>query len=151
MKADADYWKGFWAGRAIAVRLAGLKAPEAAFYLYNGHRLPKLPEWDAYPCIMVCRAAPWTDYHLYAVANKPYVYLYSDGSGKYLAFGENRDDTVDYMFCSVGEEDTSWSEAEIRTGKPTITVDYTLKWTNFDVYDTSGALRFEASDPIPTT
>jgi hypothetical protein len=26
MKADADYWKGFWAGRAIAVRLAGLKA-----------------------------------------------------------------------------------------------------------------------------
>lgn len=24
MKYDADFWKGFWIGRAIAVRLAGL-------------------------------------------------------------------------------------------------------------------------------
>lgn len=27
MKADADYWKGFWAGRAIAVRLTELAQP----------------------------------------------------------------------------------------------------------------------------
>lgn len=27
MKHDADYWKGFWAGRAIAVRLAELTKP----------------------------------------------------------------------------------------------------------------------------
>lgn len=27
MKADADYWKGFWAGRAIAVRLTELAKP----------------------------------------------------------------------------------------------------------------------------
>lgn len=27
MKPDADYWKGFWTGRAIAVRLAETAQP----------------------------------------------------------------------------------------------------------------------------
>lgn len=43
MKADADYWKGFWAGRAIAVRLAALGKEVSDWYLYNEIRLPRLP------------------------------------------------------------------------------------------------------------
>lgn len=140
MKADADYWKGFWAGRAIAVRLAGLGMEVSDWYLYNGVRLPKLPEWDktVYP---------------YAVV------LYVNSTGKsggywFAPIDYERSCTTSglmrgfagYLQYQCKTDSNTWVLSEMST-----LVSPLVRWANYNVLDTFGDLYLPASEPIPTT
>lgn len=159
MKVDADYWKGFWAGRAIAVRLAGLKA-EPQWYLYNGVRLPKLPEWDKtkYPYAMM-----WQQYGSYGLrvtdvpqaanlAGASYWGSYT-ANAKLLSFsyesgvwtGGSKEYTgkVGANNGNLGKDGFVWANHDI----------YLYQWVNNNGTPAIplGILLLGASEPIPTT
>ena len=140
MKADADYWKGFWAGRAIAVRLAGLKAPESNWCVYGGVELPPLPKWDdkTYPYAIIARTRvlPYT----FVVSGTP-MWMYD--SGNYEVIDWNPPAMRSYSSGSY------WGEFLDDDGSNNIRLtDIPFVWANHDVKK-DGSVRIAASNPVP--
>ena len=108
---------------------------EPVSYLYNGVRLPKLPEWDR---------------EMY-----PYAVILDTGWLKKLWFGAEvyysgsavgvRGGYIDY-YCT--SDMSGWNESTGGT-EVLIAVGTNVDWTNFDVLGENGEVVLEASNPIP--
>lgn len=141
---DPTSWRaGFELG------LAGFSFPyskphrKPTAYLYNGIRLPALPEWDrgVYPYVNIFkRTDAFITYDMYvAVADSKEMTVDSDGSAELLTEGK--------LYCFT-RESGEWSDwAELAGTMP----NSKLLWTNYDtyVYGSPDTLYMAASDPVP--
>lgn len=136
-------------------------AKEPIAYLYNGVRLPKLPEWDreVYPYAYLCRI--WTEGYAVAhlfVTPDPMVVTddgYLSSAGKRIACKEYK--------CEIAEA-TEWADGNVNAFYIQLT--YMPFWANTDmekylhdsgetssieddVYTATGEIVLEESDPVP--
>ena len=122
---------------ALCGRVVQYPKREPVAYLYNGVRLPKLPDWDkeAYPYAAIVTKANG-EYRFYADAE-----AFTIGSGNYLT--RLWPDVV-YLL-----ENETWVE-ETAGGFYFVPI-----WSNTDIYydknveGLAGTLAFSASDPVP--
>ena len=126
------FTKGYHVGAALRRKR---RLPVA--YLYNGVRLPKLPQWDRVALIRY----DYVNYHLYIGSH--YVYRIDDGSYEYgVPAG-----SMKYRLVN-GE----WVEHETFTADcwiGDVGSNFYNKWTNTDVLYDDGTVGFAASDPVP--
>ena len=118
----------------------GEPSVEPVAYLYNGVRLPKLPEWDKemYPYAAI-------DYH-----ESPYY-----GETYHLEFYTLRpywkeDGVYPPAYCASGVSglvDGKWADIVYVHFYPT--AKSTPFWTSFDVLNEDGSIYMAASEPIP--
>lgn len=157
MKVDADYWKGFMAGRAIAVRLAELGMVEYDWYLYNGVRLPKLPEWDrqTYPYAYIQYGSTSEGDRVYALVLSTVKFTTRKWAIVVDALVGTADgDAIRWRYNLT--TDVEWSRTDkvysVVAGEDVGVHMGPLVWVNTDIYSyTSGTLYLAASEPIPTT
>lgn len=116
---------------------------EPVAYLYNGVRLPKLPEWDK------------TAY--------PYAVIISNGDDYYLGYGSIKLTAGSTGRVTLSLLGSSYSTKKLVDGQWITPDDYleinigTPVWANYDVYYTdsetagtlAGTLLLSASDPVP--
>lgn len=122
-------------------------------YLYNGVKLPELPEWDrvAYPYVGITHVVGTSRYRLSVVSADAYYFRGASGN---LFFGGTNDAPV--PGCSwtytadigdwelVGEHD-NWNLSVEGT---TVITAHNPIWSNFNM-EYEGTLYMEASDPVP--
>lgn len=156
---DPTSWRaGFELG------LAGFSFPyskprrKPTAYLYNGVRLPALPEWDrgVYPYALVltmrnndgggvtfARLTVSTTPLYFDQASQNQVYCTSaDGSAiRYVIQGA---ETAADMAWGSGEENTYTSGDCIESNLAVI-----IKWANYDLLDSNGTIYVAESEPIP--
>jgi hypothetical protein len=131
---------GWLVGESVKAMLSKQKEPVA--YLYNGVRLPALPEWDK--------------------SKYPYAYLLNLPGGYYCYVqdkpGYSKNDGR--IYTAIG---TNMREYELTNGKWEFTADilwdieekYSFYesnlfiWVSSDIFDTDGTVCFTASEPIP--
>ncbi len=123
---------------------AGKKEPVA--YLYNGVRLPKLPEWDkeAYPYAVIAQTLSGDGAVVFgfAVCADPwYVGSYSSGDNFVGADGNG------FQWTLI---DGVWVQNNMFWGTYNISDDGYGVWSNHDVIDTTdGTIYLTASEPVP--
>lgn len=141
---------GFLAGRSIA----GMRrAKEPVAYLYNGVRLPKLPEWDreAYPYAVIRKDILSTKFKLLLFSK----YKFDLDSSGVVHFGSLSDAEGDDIVPGIGyalnttssEGWTGYWEAD----RMAVSMESSLQgpiWTNVDL-EYNGTMYLEASEPIP--
>lgn len=117
---------------------------EPVAYLYNGVRLPKLPEWDK-------ETSPYVYMHSDLVLNRRYIRVLSN-----LNFLVNSDGLwglshyPKYLQCYCFVPTGKWSEWEEQEGAESGGMSVSkIAWANFDVPNEDGTVRLEASEPIP--
>ena len=152
-----NLFMGWKAGNWVARQRGKAKPPVA--YLYNGYRLPPLPEWDRekYPYIMMNwfndSGKPLSSCLLYAFS-KPY----------HLTHYRTLYD--DYTICPPEDETILCSKSRYINGvyspfsdmleSPSETYPYNQNgltsnpdWANYDVLNKNGTLYLAASEPVP--
>jgi hypothetical protein len=153
-------WKSFKMG--LGLGLSGKPLPlntkrEPVAYLYNGVRLPKLPEWDKETYPYACIQQSWTDRYDFYISSKPlYVAQYDDISNRGRYFLENLKGTT-YWQCRSGAEMVKWESGvlvpfpyeTLIVYDPEMPTRYALTWTNHDILKSDGSVYLAASDPIP--
>lgn len=149
-----SFVKGIMAG---LVSKAKMPKGEPVAWLYNGVRLPKLPEWDktAYPYAVI-----WHDTGVGSSVAPHYMLSFGKAPiTHYTGFFGNeyfRNQVVGWMYAIINYPDTITNETEwgeLLEMERTIegsTDNITLIWANHDVVreDTS-EVYLSASDPIP--
>lgn len=115
-------------------------AKEPIAYLYNGVRLPKLPEWDrgVYPYAVIVVLSNGT-YRLLCTAEQV-THVYSE----FILISNT---TANYTFISYDLVDGEWEQVNKGAMVPAI-------WTNHNLYyheteEEAGELYMAASEPIP--
>jgi hypothetical protein len=110
---------------------------EPVAYLYNGVRLPKLPEWDLPYAYIGNFATGYSGYHL---DQRPYSkndgYYYIPNGTKIREYK-----LTDEAWVTTGEHVWEYEYAETDCN--------TLVWASFDILNTDGTICFAASKPIP--
>lgn len=139
MGFDLKSWMaGFAMGRA-AVSSALMPRPYA--YLYNGHRLPPLPQWDRenYPYAFILipdETLPNGDYAALYVLAQPPIW-----DGEYVSFEPG----TALRGQISGEE--QWPELTPAQADG-VMADY-IRWSNVDISDGDGTVLLAASHPVP--
>ena len=146
-------WLGYQAGQWVVRQRGKKKTPVA--YLYNGVRLPTLPEWDKakYPYAFILKDNDsQTEFELYCLAAEATygrASLYMGGEGADFGSPKLRFGYTD---------DGVWSGLHDATPNAILGGLYrTIVWSNYDVYygdmssngSLTGSLYCAASDPIP--
>lgn len=113
---------------------------EPVAYLYNGVRLPKLPEWDSkYRKLFIFRDEEESSYDVIAAESVEYTYngakFAIDPHGEYC-----------WYYCDDGSG--TW-EFYANTSNPFAALLDRIVWANFDVLGEDGTTYLAASDPIP--
>lgn len=150
-------------GRLFGRRIKAQRKPKKpTAYLYNGVRLPALPEWDrgSYPYAVIAK----NDYTAYLyLSTCPMKYHYYTN---YIAHLVSTDDGYAMLYKGMedGEVFDSWNRAEIVESGSAFTSPFTAGyhamqlngpsyeclWANYDVIDNEdGTLRVAASEPVP--
>lgn len=139
MGFDLKSWlTGFAMGRAgISLPLAS----KPAAYLYNGHRLPALPQWnrEVYPHAFILipdQTLPNADYAALYVLSQPPVW-----EDNMVAFEEA--EVLRVQITGEGQ----WPELT-KTQTTSVMGDY-VRWTNVDISDAEGTVHLAASYPVP--
>ena len=128
----------FLLGQQLRRNLAAVREPVA--YLYNGVRLPKLPEWDkaAYPYAIISKPSYTTSYLLKCYTEDSDFHTSDNGircfEGSAFLFAKEYD-RADWTKRGFIKKTNSI--------KP-----YTI-WANFDLLNEDGTVYLPASDPIP--
>lgn len=149
---DADFLRGFHLGKAYRANLLRAAKEEPVAYLFNGVRLPKLPEEiKSYPYLMVSRlttGANASNLLVYGFATEPYTIKKSNFlQGEYDLNGVESG-AYRGAVCYTSTEPDVWhvdneAEGENMTNFPRIV------WANYNIYASDGTLFLAASDPIP--
>lgn len=134
----------YFLGRRIAgQRRKQDRVPVA--YLYNGVRLPGLPEeWnpETHPFAFVVIT------NNILTGNKERATLYVAPSTTpgmtNIGIGNNSM----YTYVDVDDISSGWSEFTVMPDGNRIVMQ-NIKWTNFDIYTSDGTLVMGASDPVP--
>lgn len=114
---------------ALGLCSVGEYKGEPVAYLFNGVRLPKLPE-----------------------SVLPYAYIYTRNNAYYLEFTDTVRVAESSGNCWVNNSDTAYKLVDgvwVNTGLGNY---FTVIWANVDVYHTEaagGTLYLPATDPIP--
>lgn len=119
--------------------------PQIDGYLYNGVRLPKLPEWDK-------SKYPYAKIHKFTgggyglrISAEPCVLV--DGGAAYPYFTYPNGEYL-YSFYTPGSD--NWTELEILTGNgANDQLCYWLTWANHDIVNPDGSVYLPASEPVP--
>lgn len=143
----------------LALGLTGAPLPytgtaEPVAYLYNGVRLPKLPEWDKerYPNALLISfwGTGWV-LHIfgeYTVLDSP---PNSDQESDWIVLNGTGDTSncEDYLKATYDEATGQWEAFE--SDKYGGYTDYlsNVKWSSIDLYAYDGSLYLAASEPIP--
>lgn len=118
---------------------------EPVAYLYNGVRLPKLPEWDreSYPYAHISKFTAIEDYVL-VVHTKP---LFVKSSGM-VQVNEDITEGVPCMKWFSTEANRPWTESTSNVFRYDQADD--IAWTNTDVpIQSTGEILLAATDPVP--
>ena len=116
-------------------------------YLYNGVRLPGLPDAQGYQNAFIgtLKLGTNTTTFLYLLDFIPKATEYQFGIKKLIGIGS-------YLYCGIkGSASTlRWADADPgeATGEPFGMV-FTSIWSNVDVYNDDGTLYLAASEPVP--
>ena len=158
MAFDLKSWlTGFalgYAGRPLPV------LGEAAYYLYNGVKLPKLPEWDRekFPYAVIEYCGDRMGYRTLYCFSEPKQLVYSDSLNAwrlYIPDGEvylrsyrgiyanTEDEARDFL------ENAEYPEPTEKTGAEWLAQASELLWANYDIYDADGNLHLSTSNPVP--
>lgn len=131
----------FLLGQQLRRNLAAVREPVA--YLYNGVRLPKLPEWDkeAYPYAVIYKNN-LGKYKLLCSANR--IIESIDGTGQATGYFQ----IPDGDWLRTGYSDGIWGDFAQHSGQELLTL-YTLIWTNTDIHYADGTVYLAYSEPVP--
>lgn len=133
----------------LAMGLSGKPLPlakkEPIAYLYNGVRLPKLPEWDRekYPYAVITYMAITAQYKLSVFSECEH---YKNSAGKLLVGSQSASQEELSGYYAASLSDTEWHYADTPT-RSAFAND--VKWANFDIQNEDGSIRLPASEPIP--
>ena len=126
------------------------KQSEPVAYLYNGVRLPKLPEWDrgAYPYAYITTSTVLgITYYTLNICTSMYTAIHTDYTDEWTLFAEG---TV--LTTKIKESATEWGAPEVYyEGKMTVCEygsDYVM-WSNHSFYGENGEEWITASVPVP--
>ena len=121
-------------------------AREPVAYLYNGVKLPPLPEWDkeAYPFALIIKGVDEENYWIYASAEKAY---YADGGPitydlpcvRFYYYPELFPEKDYWTSMTLGEENP------YRFGG----LFYDMIWSNHGILRSDGSVYFAATEPVP--
>ena len=135
-------------GRLMGRRIAAQrKKRQLVAYLYDGVRLPKLPEWnkEAYPYGWIF-SLTGSSFGFHLCSERPYIYAetgYMRGPSGAL---------TDMGWLCNSNRMTKWiaestnGNGRTSTGEDDMVVPL---WTNFDLLDDNGDLFLAASEPVP--
>jgi len=152
VKHDADFWKGFWTGRTIGVRLASLGVDAVSdWYLYNGVRLPDIntvwTDKEKYPYAGIFDVeSPFGLLTMLVIRQKaPYIHYIENAPHINFGYSNMR------FILDVNDKDR-WHKLDenvvcdvnLNQG------DSRLIWLSHDILD-GDSVYFPASKPIPTT
>ena len=130
-------------GWIVGKRLAAMRVKrEPVAYLYNGVRLPKLPEWDAVAYPYACIYQVYGEYVL-ACMNVQCAYRTSTIGTGYVTIPHRK-------WCTFSYRGGVWEAQAVDVEINDYTsVNSELYWANYDVSTTGGTLYLAASDPVP--
>ena len=112
---------------------------EPVAYLYNGVRLPGLPEWDkeTYPDVIILK-----NYNL-IIAEKPFYFGRNSANPHWLGTDGN---FQFFIYKTDGwEEGSKLPPGEIATGN----APGDIIWANHDILNADGTIYLTASEPVP--
>lgn len=142
--------------KGLAMGLAGKPlefAKEPVAYLYNGVRLPKLPEWDTevYPYAVIQGTS---SQYILTPFSSPATY-YDESVGAFFVKSPHLISAT-YRINKGDEEWSMRSEAEECRASHTNSLFYgycrnynPIVWANFDVPNAKGAPYLAKSEPVP--
>ena len=118
---------------------------EPVAYLYNGVRLPALPEWDkeAYPYAVIWYTPGFFGIgsYYYLIISQTEIVTDATSSEKFTVGA----DAIVYSINAPYKPDSgdTWKESTFSGGA------YSgLRWSNYDVYDAEGTMKQAASDVV---
>lgn len=142
-----SYVRGFLIGKEIMNMFVPKKQQPIA-YLYNGVRLPALPEWDRekYPYATIWSSALFgymSDDYGFVVTSAPLHVVKGTGSIFLKSTGE-----VVARACAYDKETETWKQL---SEEATVTYSKSggVRWANYDVLYADGTTCTEKSEPIP--
>ena len=137
----------------FALGLAGktypYSAPVPVAYLYNGVRLPALPEWDrtVYPYTYIWQSASDQSYHLTCSSVPIIVY----GADEYYLSSADSEPFIAYRF-----QNNIWEYWYQSTTSTSATIQIanalskrSLIWANYDISREDDTVYLAGSDPVP--
>lgn len=138
--------RSFWQGFVSALIVAAAETVDAIAYLYNGVKLPPLPEWDKeeYPYVYIAHKK-FTTYDLYLAYNtKEKLSIDSSGSGDSDGISNTSNKC---RICRASSLDNyiwnTWIDDAVGAAPPPI-------WSNYDVLSlVDGSVYLAASEPVP--
>ena len=147
-----SFLKGLAAGLVSKGRLPKGEQKEPVDYLYNGVRLPKLPEWDesVYPYVYLTK-------NIIGGIQADYFFTFSATP----VYWDTKAPAYGYALWATGRlfhanvyvtEDKTEIEVMGETDEDPIHADgiWEIIWTNTDILNTDGeTIWLEASEPIP--
>jgi hypothetical protein len=121
-------------------------AREPVAYLYNGVKLPPLPEWDkeAYPFALIIKGVDEENYWIYASAEKAY---YADGGPITYDLPCVRF----YYYPELFPEKDYWTSMTLGEENPYrfSSLFYDMIWSNHGILRSDGSAYFAATEPVP--
>lgn len=143
----------------FALGLAGKPLPLAVrkpvAYLYNGVRLPELPEWDKekYPYVVIERTGSALYNYAYALRlfQKPYKITGTQWMVSHFVAPEGDEKTYTACACPYtdnGDGTFVWSEPTVYNIPDDFRVQKPI-WCNYDLGKSDGTVLLAASDPVP--
>ena len=153
-----DKMRSFLKGLALGLAGKPLEfAKEPVAYLYNGVRLPKLPEWDKakYPyAVLAYGTGESVPYWVYFCEKQPYInsddeIVINEKTGGTLV-SPTGTSAIYYRYYNledtVGWEDNSTPASLLSP----ITLEKTnVFWCSADILNTDGTVFLAASEPVP--
>ena len=145
--------QGWWVGK----RLAAMRVKrEPVAYLYNGVRLPPLPEWDKakYPNALLTRFwDKWWILHIfgeYTVLDSPPNNPTDQDSDWIVLNGTGDTSNCEaYLKSAYDEETGQWGAFESDQYSPYTDYLSNVKWSSVDLHAYDGSLYLAASTPVP--
>lgn len=124
-----------------------------ANYLYNGVKLPALPEWDksTYPHAVIML---YGGVYVLSITSHPLefgVAYGSSDSGLHAVGGGAAEIKFKWAMSIVNDDNTEWGAFNEFDETLYIGSYRDNRWTNTDIYNEDGTLYLAASDPIPVT
>lgn len=128
----------------VRVDVGGENEKEPVAYLYNGVRLPAIPEYDkaAYPYSVITYSGTTNKNAILCVSDKSPT---MDDNGKLVH--ANYSKYVKYYWANGSEEWADNGSGVTTTG--TLWPGNSSFWTNTDILNADGSVYLEASEPVP--
>lgn len=147
---NKDFARGMIVSMALKALPVRKKSPIA--YLYNGVRLPALPEWDreAYPYAVICDSSSITAPEQYRLFVSAYPFV-RNGDNERITTSVVDSEGFNW-YCTIESRLSStmlnvWTDFD----EITFTSAFSQKgvWANHDILDANGEVYLAASTPIP--